>query len=198
MAKATPITEIMTGSTANIMRVLNSANDAQIDAGVEWYERANRLAVELSEKHDYPVENVVFAIAALSPIKDWGGNKQATIELVETGDTKNQTPDNVAKAKRCLSGDLGALRGQKVTRFAEAILNPQGNSVACIDRHAFSIWMGEKQSSFGVLNRKGAYEMVSDAYDIAAQISGRPVHEVQAITWVVWRDMHDVVRKIGK
>lgn len=200
MAKATPITEIMTGSTANIMRVLNSANDAQIAAGIEWYERANRLAVELSEKHDFPVENVVFAIAALSPIKDWGGNKQATIELVETGNTKNQTPENVAKAKRCLAGDLGALRGQKVTRFAGAIMNPQGNSVACIDRHAFSIWMGEKQSDIQqkVLTRKGAYEMVADAYDIAAQISGRPVHEVQAITWVVWRDMHDVVRKIGK
>ena len=200
MAKATPLNEILTGSTSNIMRVLNSANNAQIDAGKEWYERANRLAKKLGEKHNIPVQNVVFAIAALSPIKDWGGNQLATIELVETGDTKNQTPDNVAKAKKCLAGDLGALRGQKVTRFAGAIMNPQGDSVACIDRHAFSIWMGAKQTDVQqkVLARKGAYETIADSYEIAAKISGRPVHEVQAITWVVWRDMHDVERKIGK
>ena len=35
-------------------------------------------------------------------------------------------------------------------------------------------------------------------YAEAAKILDVPVHTVQAVTWVVHRDKHDVVRKIGK
>ena len=92
MAKATPLNEILTGSTSNIMRVLNSANNAQIDAGKEWYERANRLAKKLGEKHNIPVQNVVFAIAALSPIKDWGGKPASDDRISRNRGYKKSNP----------------------------------------------------------------------------------------------------------
>ena len=196
----TPLSEIMTGSTQNIIDSYESATDTQLLAGESWYEQALFLAEDLADKHDLEPVNVAYAIAALSPQKDWITNQVAIIELCETGTTRFQSRINVSKALKCLSGTLSALRGPKVTRFAEAIMNPLGDSVACIDRHAFSIWMGTKQTDIQikVLARKGAYEMVADAYSEAAKILDVPVHIVQATTWVVHRDKHDVVRKIGK
>jgi len=196
----TPLSEIMTGSTQNIIDSYESATDTQLLAGENWYESALFLAEELADKHDLEPVNVAYAIAALSPQKDWITNQVAIIELCETGSTRQQSRINIDKARRCLAGELTALRGPKVERFAEAIIDPLGNSVACIDRHAFSIWMGAKQSDkqLTVLQRKGAYEMVADAYAEASKILDVPVHIVQATTWVVWRDKWDVVRKIGK
>jgi hypothetical protein len=196
-----PISEIMTGSTQNIIDCYESATDTQLLAGESWYEQALFLAENLAFDHDIEsVENVAYAIAALSPQKDWITNQVAIIELCETGTTRFQSRINISKALKCLSGTLSALRGPKVTRFAEAIMNPLGDSVACIDRHAFSIWMGTKQTDIQikVLQRKGAYEMVADAYAEASKKLGIPVHIVQATTWCVWRDRWDVVRLIGK
>ena len=196
----TPIGEIMTGSVQNILNTYESATDIQLMAGEQWYFAALALAEELADQHDLPVVNVAYAIAALSPQKDWITNQVAIIELCSTGFTRFQSGANIHKANRCLAGALSALRGPKVERFALAIINPLGDTVACIDRHAFSIWMGTKQTDVQqkVLQRKGAYELVADAYAEAAQILDVPVHTVQAVTWVVWRDLHDVVRLIGK
>ena len=197
---AIPLSELMTGSTQNIIDVYESATEEQQMAGSNWYWMARHLAEELADRHEYPVENVAYAIAALSPVTDWITNQIAASEVCATGFTRFQSGANIHKANRCLAGELSALKGPKVERFAEAIIDPVGNSTACIDRHAFSIWMGTKQTDVQqkVLQRKGAYEMVADAYAEAAQILDVPVHTVQAVTWVVWRDMHDVVRKIGK
>ena len=196
-----PLSELMTGSAQNIIDVYESATDTQLLAGENWYESALFLAEELADKHDIEsVENVAYAIAALSPQKDWIPNQVAIIELCETGSTRQQSRINIDKARRCLAGELSALKGPKVERFAEAIIDPLGNSTAVIDRHAFSIWMGSKQSDkqLTVLQRKGAYEIVADAYAEAARIMDVPVHIAQAVTWVVWRDRYDVPRKIGK
>jgi hypothetical protein len=195
-----PLSEIMTGSTQNIIDSYESATDTQLLAGESWYEQALFLAEDLADKHDLEPVNVAYAIAALSPQKDWITNQVAIIELCETGTTRFQSRINIDKARRCLAGELSALRGPKVERFAEAIINPLGDTVACIDRHAFSIWMGTKQTDIQikVLQRKGAYELVADAYSEASRILDVPVHIVQATTWVVHRDKYDVVRKIGK
>ena len=195
-----PISEIMTGSTQNIIDTYERATDAQQMAGENWYWMARHLAEELADRHSLPVENVAYAIAALSPVTDWITNQIAASEVCATGFTRFQSGANVDKANRCLAGELTALRGPKVERFALAIVNPLGDTTACIDRHAFSIWMGTKQTDVQqkVLARKGAYELVADAYAEAARILDVPVHTVQAVTWVVFRDLHDVVRKIGK
>jgi len=197
---AIPISEIMTGSTQNIIDCYESATEIQLMAGENWYFAALHLAEELADRHDLPVTNVAYAIAALSPVTDWITNQIAASEVCATGFTRFQSGVNIDKAKRCLAGELTALRGPKVERFALAIINPLGDTTACIDRHAFSIWMDSKQTDVQqkVLARKGAYELVADAYAEAARILDVPVHTVQAVTWVVWRDLHDVVRKIGK
>ena len=196
----TPLSELMTGSTQNIINTYERATDAQLMAGENWYFTALALAEELADRHDLPVTNVAYAIAALSPVTDWITNQIAASEVCATGFTRFQSGANIDKANRILAGDLKSLRGPKVERFALAIVNPLGDTTACIDRHAFSIWMGTKQTDVQqkVLARKGAYELVAEAYAEAAKILDVPVHTVQAVTWIVWRDMHDVVRKIGK
>jgi len=195
-----PISEIMTGSVANIISTYERATEEQKIGGENWYWMAQHLAESLADQHDLPVVNVAYAIAALSPVTDWITNQIAASEVCATGFTRFQSGANIDKANRCLAGELSALRGPKVERFALAIINPLGNTVACIDRHAFSIWMGTKQTDIQikVLQRKGAYELVADAYAEAAKKLDVPVHIVQATTWVVHRDKYDVVRLIGK
>ena len=195
-----PISEIMTGSVTNIINTYERATEEQQCGGENWYWMARHLAESLADQHDLPVVNVAYAIAALSPVTDWITNQIAASEVCATGFTRFQSGANIDKANRCLAGELTKLRGPKVERFALAIVNPLGDTTACIDRHAFSIWMGTKQTDVQqkVLARKGAYELVADAYAEAARILDVPVHTVQATTWIVWRDEHDVPRKIGK
>ena len=200
MVTAIPIHEIMDGSTQNIVDIYRTANEIQKLAGENWYFAALAQAEELADKHNLKVENVAYAIAALSANTDWITNQIAIIEVVEKGFTRFQTGMNNDKALQCLQGNLSALKGPKVTRFAEAIIDPLGVSTAVVDRHAYSIFMNEKQTDkqLKVLGRKGAYELVADSYLEASKILDVPVHTVQAVTWTVWRDKHDVVRKIGK
>tara|TARA_R110000796_G_C14453762_1_gene423735 strand:+ start:282 stop:878 length:597 start_codon:yes stop_codon:yes gene_type:complete len=195
-----PISEIMTGSVTNIINTYERATEEQQCGGENWYWMARHLAESLADQHNLPVTNVAYAIAALSPVTDWITNQIAASEVCATGFTRFQSGANIDKANRCLAGELTKLRGPKVERFALAIVNPLGDTTACIDRHAFSIWMGSKQTDIQqkVLARKGAYELVADAYAEAARILDVPVHTVQATTWIVWRDEHDVPRKIGK
>ncbi len=143
---ATPLAELMTGNVKNIIDCYKSATESQQMAGENWYFAALHLAESLADQHDLPVKNVAYAIAALSPVTDWITNQIAATEVCATGFTRFQSGANIHKANRCLAGELTALRGPKVERFAEAIVNPLGDTTACIDRHAFSIWMGTKQT----------------------------------------------------
>ena len=110
---AIPITKIMTGDVQNIIDCYESATESQQMAGENWYWMARHLAEELADRHDLPVENVAYAIAALSPVTDWITNQIAASEVCATGFTRFQSGANIHKANRCLAGELTALRGPK-------------------------------------------------------------------------------------
>ena len=205
MVKALPIEQVFDGSDQNILDVLNQATETQIMAGENWYFLAQNLAQDLAEKHDLEWQNVAAAIAALSPCLDWVTNVIAIREVIEKGKSRAQSGANNHKAREALKGDIGIInrtgKAKKVESFFNAIIDPISNeNMAVCDRHAVSVFMGQKltDKQLGAMGRVGAYEIVSNAYHEASKISDRPVHEIQAITWVVWRDLHDVDRLIGK
>ena len=203
------VMEILGNDTSNVLAVLESATPEQIAAGRGWYPLANRIAKSEALRAGKPVDNLIWMLAALSPNTDWKKNLAAFEQMLDTGDTRHQTGENKDKARDIYDGNLDRLGGDKVNAFARAIQNPTGSTEACIDRHALSIHVGrplgkndlEAKTLAGRSNSKNpelnAYRIVADVYARVAEMTEFTVHEVHAITWVVWRHLHEVERKIG-
>jgi len=173
------------GSWENILRTYQSATDAQIAAGQAWYPEALRIGLELHEQGPA-------ILAVLSPSTEWGVNVQAAQDVVATGWSKWQSGTNKHKALRLIAGvdPEDVLGGNKVIAFHKAILGDVES--VTVDRHAFSVWLGYRASSkqAQVLGRIGAYDHVEEAYRKVASILGISPRELQATTWIVWRELH--------
>lgn len=140
-------------------------------------------------------------IAALSPLNGWTNNlrkakavisKRGRITVVRGMPNGIGLGGNVEKAIKIYNGadPLNVLKGDKVTAFYRTILDPTGDIDPVIDRHAFDIAVGEptNEKRRQVLSRKGVYEEFAHVYREAAKVAGIGSAQMQAITWVAWRD----------
>ena len=88
------------------------------------------------------------------------------------------------------------LNGQKIISFFRCIL---GYDTCCIDGHAKGIYEGKR---FGLTSPKNHiskkyYKQLQDAYvEAGSKITFRKKNlrafEIQAITWVTWKRIHDI------
>lgn len=195
----------------SILAVFFSATRNEIHEGILWYETARNWANAVSLNYSIPAITVAGVVAALSPNNRWSRNLIDAEALIKVhtagGDPRNIKVStfnkNKAKAIAILNGNnpLDILGGLKVRSFFLCI-NGDTNAV-CVDGHAYSIWVGERvpTSSTPKISPK-LYETIAEDYRIAAkQISsviGYPVSgsEVQAITWVAWRNR--INEEVGK
>ena len=86
---------------------------------------------------------------------------------------------------------LKRLNGQKIKSFFECI---RGFDACCIDGHALNIWRGER---FGLTSDKTnigkkLYAEIQNDYVNTANDLGLKAYELQAITWVAWRRIHNI------
>jgi hypothetical protein len=188
-----------TPSVSNVLAVYRLASADDLRGGLSWYLDAHNVARALS---DFPGGNVAAAagiIAALSPMNGWENNKRKAAQLIaQNGDgTGCGLTRNVAKAVAIFKGadPLDILNGDKVTAFYRTILNPTGDIDPVIDRHAFDIAVGERtdEKRRGALGRKGVYAEFAAVYREAAVIAGIGSAQMQAVTWVAWRNIHGIV-----
>ena len=173
------------GSWEHILEVYRSATDAQVAAGRSWYPEALKIGTDLHAQGPA-------ILAVLSPSTEWGVNVQAARDVVSSGWSKWQSGTNTHKAIKIIGGadpdDIA--RGNKVRAFWRAI---KGDTESVtVDRHALSVFLGYQVSGkqAGVLSRKGAYAFVEAAYHKVAKIIGISPRDLQAITWVAWREQH--------
>ena len=78
----------------------------------------------------------------------------------------------------------------KTKAFFNNIVNPNGDNVPTIDRHAISIWLNRKATEKELLHygtTKGGYEHLTHCYKRVAEYLDRHYNEVQATTWIQWR-----------
>ena len=174
------------GHVNNIVHAYRKATDTERVQGKHWYITARRIALDI-----HP--NGIGMVAALSPAMAWDMNVTITRELADTGDCSYQSGVNKAKAIRIMRGEApeDVLGGNKVLAFYRSIESQGDADSPCIDRHAFSVWLGQKTTdkrSQILTDRKGAYEIVADAYRKAAEILDVKVDVVQAVTWISWRN----------
>lgn len=177
--------------TENILSVYRRATPQNIVEGMAWYDDAHSFARTLDPKNPSRGAGV---IAALSPMSGWDNNKNKARQLfTQEGDgTGIGMRRNVAKAIDIYNGadPLDILGGNKVRAFYATILDPTGDHNPVIDRHAFDIAMGKQFPNKGrvALERKGEYDRFATAYREAAATIGIGPAQLQAITWVAWRE----------
>lgn len=179
----------------NVLAVYNNASAANLRHGLVWYQDAHNFARILDPDN---VDLAAGVIAALSPMNHWENNKVCAARVYSQGFARGtHTLPNEAKADAILSGQapLDVLKGNKVRAFFSTILEPHGDVVPVIDRHAFDIAIGRATDDAArrVLERKGVYSLFADVYREAARIAGIGSPQMQAITWVEWREAKGIV-----
>lgn len=174
----------------NITRILTAATDTEIASGTAWYPNAHDFSLEIADGN---LEMGAGVIAALSPRMPWGRNMTlAQQAFSDTGLTGGCLGANIVKAQRIIAGEdpLDVLGGDKVRSFYGNIIDPLSDNVT-VDAHAFDIahgmTFGKDRPNIG----KIIYRELSDAYREVAAINDFAPGEVQAITWVSWRNLHN-------
>ena len=196
----------MTQHVRNILKVYRMATDDDVQAGIEWYARALREANAISRRLGLPVSTVVGVMAALSPNNRWERNKvdafnlcSAYVRGLSLSDFKVSTYFRMkVKAWTILEDGLTddddilvRLNGQKIRSFYSNIM---GLDEVTVDGHALNIARGyrvgltDDDTNIG----KRLYRDLQAAYVRAAKRAGIKPHEMQAVTWTVWKRIHNI------
>ena len=199
--------------TANILQVFHDATNAEYKEGHAWYHDAHKIIRRIAADYGFSVAQVAGVTAAISPGLRWSRNLFWAEELchayrekrAETLKVPTYSRMNVVKAIRILTGEQpidgpdGILGGPKVTAFYRLLRDGGNETDVCIDGHAISIALGKR---YGIRTGNGsvapklpalkgkALAQIADAYRAAAIFKGLEPHQMQAITWTVWRRIY--------
>ena len=200
----------MTQHVRNILKVYRRATTEDVANGVEWYDRAKRYAETISKQTGVNIHTVIGVMAALSPNNKWERNVVNARDLIAgflngdgIDDIKVSTYNAMKnKAWSILEqmpdheGVIDILNGQKIVSFYRNIM---GDDTCTVDGHAKNIYYGERHGLTDDKTNVGKkeYKTISDAYVKAGKrvrVNGRSLKafEIQAITWVVWRRVHNI------
>jgi hypothetical protein len=166
-----------------ILATFDQATPSDIEAGATWYDEAHDIAADLAGRHGLSLEQSASVIAALSPRTTWARNIAGAVLFIESIEIlPGLIGTNVARARTALvDGYNGLGQGPKVASFARNIAGDHES--VTVDVWACRVADLDET----LLSRKGAYQMVADAYRAAARRRGVNPATMQATTWVVAR-----------
>jgi len=196
----------MTTIVRNILKVFRLATTGEVYNGTTWYGSAQYEATNIAYAHDLPLRIVVGVIAALSPNNKWERNVSNASDMIAVflggGTVEMCKPSTYLKMRdkawlileQMPATDaevIEVLNGQKITSF---FLNIMGINTCTVDGHAFNIANGKRigLTEPEVNITKGQYKELQDAYKRAGKRVGLKAFEIQAITWVVWKRIHNI------
>jgi len=208
----------LSSGARNILSVYYAAGPVETDYGMTWYTTAHMIARALANAHagqtdpvhgrGVTLEAVAAVLSALSPSNAWATNVRDADKMLSVFMAGGKLADftvstynaNKRKAWAILTGALtpaeafGKNTSLKTRAFWRNILDPHS---ACahvvVDGHAYGIWLGERRplAKTPKLSPK-LYQTVADAYAEAARAVGVAPSQMQAVTWVTWRNLHNV------
>lgn len=190
----------------NIRNVYSLATADEIKSGLAWYDGAHAHACELSSLYGIPLQAAAEILAALSPNVRWGRNVADAYTLcgvLAAGGAIESIRINTYPANRAKAGAIfnaavaglpyaGILSGPKVTRFAKTIETPWESHGITVDVHAFSVASGKRFTTKDVVIGTVNYHTCERAYLTVGAELGIAGHQVQAITWTVWKRLHNI------
>lgn len=187
--------DALTPMVRNILRVFRSATPEQLETGMNWYKDARGICEDFATAHGVTPEVAAGVFAALSPQNSYGANVNLARRFLASGGTLDSgyLGMGLAKARAIYEGadirtTLLGSRGFKTLNFFVSI-NSAGQDGVCIDRHAYCIAVNEKVANIPSLSEK-RYAAIALAYARASRYAGITAAEIQAVTWVVWRQRY--------
>ena len=196
----------MTNYVRNILKTYRIATVSDVSDGVEWYDRAKRMAAWIAKETDIQETTVIGVMAALSPNNRWERNCKDALTMCQAWISGDTTDDfkvscyNTMKQKAwsILEGDLiddddilSRLNGQKIRSFYS---NIRGLDEVTIDGHALNIARGKREGLTSDKTNMGKkqYRELQAAYVTAAKRVKVKPSELQAITWTTWKRIHNI------
>ena len=199
-------------TVSNIVGTYLLSNGVEKSEGENWYARAMSAAQIISNSTGVDVHRVAGVIAALSPNNRWERNlidAENVCKVYMNGDvsdvmqvkvcTYGKMLDKAVKILECdnISEIPNILNGRKIRAFYECIIGK--SDAVVVDGHAYSIWIGERLTmkqvpNIGVklyANIAGDYIQATKEINAQFNINLMPF-QVQAITWVTWKRLHNV------
>jgi hypothetical protein len=171
----------MRPGTRRILTAFSQVDDRSFAEGLAWYPNAHQLARNLA---DGDVRCGAGVIASLSPQIYWDDNVRLARDAFNDH-FHGQVGDAIRKARYCMSGDPDDVlpHGRKTWHFYHTIVDPLTEEHVTVDRHACAIAEGIAiRVNPGRIGHPRYRSVLAD-YLAAADFLGRPVSEVQAITW---------------
>ena len=197
-------------SVENILAIYKLATPEEKRDGIVWYADALRDCTRIATDLELPVHIVTGVCAALSPNNKWDRNIINARDLcaafvngdgmdsvkVSTYHKMKSKAWSILEAMPDHDGVIAILNGQKIVSFYNNIM---GDDTCTIDGHARNIAYGERvgltddKTNIGV----NEYRTLQTDYVSAAKrtrVNGRALKafELQAITWVTWRRIHNI------
>ena len=196
----------MTQYVRNILKTYRIATVEDVANGVEWYDRAKRMAAWIAKETNLPGTTVIGVMAALSPNNRWERNCKDTLSMCQAWINGDSLDDfkvscyNTMKQKAwsMLQDDLQddediltRLNGQKIRSFYS---NIRGLDEVTIDGHALNIARGKREGLTSDKTNMGKkqYRELQAAYVSAAKRVKVKPSELQAITWTTWKRIHNI------
>ncbi len=189
-----------------IRAIFNAATAAEYKEGLHWYNDANAYSKELAARFDVPVSQVVGIIAAFSPQAGWQENKRYTLSFLLNPlvNPRSQIQFDKAKAILKMTNEASIYNALSVNdaawktkAFFLNILNPSVLTDVTIDRHAIAICLQNVNNvhslseDYGKLTKK-QYTFFESCYIKLAVDLGLLPHQLQAITWTVYRRLREL------
>lgn len=179
---------------------LDAPEDTQ-RAGAVWYQLEHERVRDLSARWGLPVPNLACAAAAISPGMRWEWVPAYLEALRQNPEAKVPTysKEFARRAVRCMRPDADPwpiISGPKVTAFARLLAEPSGDAVV-VDGHAWNICRQERHALRGG-NVPAAARVTARRYRVAAAELDLYPHQVQATTWIHWRDAWGVAPADGE
>lgn len=174
-----------------INRTISMSTPELTNAGKNWYRSAYNECVMIAIHTPYTVEQIAGAVAHLSPRMPWNRNIELakTLAMTGTASCMKRSLDNAIKALN--SDDPMETFGKdahKTRAFYQNIIN--NHQPVTVDVWAARIAIGTDDAE-KMLSRKGMYQAVAHAYNLAAKDNGVSPAEAQAIAWCVIRGTHE-------
>lgn len=177
-----------------IRKWYDMATSEQIILGLHWYSDANALAIQLANKYGVTVLQAAQVISVLSPQKKWEQNKREAVAMFNQHFTGIAPSFGYYASKRVIkechaiiAGDwLIPINRTKTYSFADNIAYLDNSTEITIDRHALRVAYDDTSAKIDKVGIT-AYKYARQAYQLVADSLGIKGYQLQAITWVTYK-----------
>ena len=188
----------------NIMRFYRQAQPTEIRDGLTWYNLANEYCTGLSKRFGISLSQAAGLIAVFSPQASWSDNKRYVVTFLLNQKKQIRSMVQQDKALKILSLQSEDLiynslsvsdKALKTKSFFLNILNPDISLTVTIDRHAIAVCLQRPNRTWAsnIQNfTNNQYSFFQKAYIEAAKQIGILPHQLQAITWLVYRRLREL------